>query len=175
MDKTEARQLVVQAVRESPKFDYQALVTRLCQSLFWRRARMIAITLSAGKEIRTDPIIHKAWSQRKTVAVPKTFPHGQMHFYRLLPQTPLKKNRFGIREPVDAMLVKKPAINLIIVPGVAFTVPGHDRLGWGGGYYDRYLKGYSGCTVALARPQQIFKAPIWPVSSNDVKVQQIIS
>ena len=63
---------------------------------------------------------------------------------------------FGLLEPIEAEtdFVAKDNIDLLIVPGIAFTEPGY-RTGVGGGYYDRYLQHYQGRTVSLAFHEQI--------------------
>jgi 5-formyltetrahydrofolate cyclo-ligase len=63
-------------------------------------------------------------------------------------------------------------INLVAVPGVAFDLQGH-RLGRGGGYYDRLLKGFAGVTAALAYDFQIL--PIIPIEPHDHPVDALVT
>ena len=60
-----------------------------------------------------------------------------------------------------------------MVPGLAFS-PQHDRLGFGGGYYDRYLQDYQGVTVALMDTARQVAVADWPVEPTDVRIKLLI-
>ncbi|TPR33816.1 hypothetical protein DY026_02495 [Apilactobacillus micheneri] len=77
-------------------------------------------------------------------------------------------------EPVGGSSFPINDIGLIIVPGIAFSTETGDRLGFGGGFYDRILKKYSGHTISIGLPEQIYRQPIWKVDDFDQKVKTII-
>ena len=84
----------------------------------------------------------------------------------------LKKSSFGILEPSNqSKIINKENIDLLIVPMVAFD-SNHNRLGYGGGYYDRYLKNYAGKVIGLAFSFQQTEA--LPVESFDIPIKTII-
>lgn len=86
----------------------------------------------------------------------------------------LKKDKYGILEPDELIpAVKKEDIDLIILPGVAFDKSG-GRLGYGGGYYDKYLNSCPQdiCKVALCYDFQIVENV--PVEEHDVKANDVI-
>lgn len=80
----------------------------------------------------------------------------------------------SLREPIPALTVETEAneIDLLFVPGVAYTRRG-ERIGYGGGYYDRYLLQYEGKTLSLAFDFQIVS--YIPTESFDQNVQKIIT
>lgn len=85
----------------------------------------------------------------------------------------LRPGRYGVREPApDARSYSRAAVRMILVPGRAFTVSG-DRLGRGGGHYDRFLRGFEGVRVALAYEEQM--VPELPVTESDEKVNILVT
>ncbi len=84
----------------------------------------------------TDFIIEAAWRDGKEVAVPKVV--GQdMVFYKLTDFAQLEKGYFGIPEPARGEIVQWEDA-MMVMPGVAFDKENH-RVGYGGGFYDRFL------------------------------------
>ncbi|AHL72079.1 5-formyltetrahydrofolate cyclo-ligase [Bacillus sp. FSL R7-0166] len=141
----------------------------------WKQAKTIALTMSRGKEIPTMPLIEKAWEEGKTVCIPTCFPKTkEMVFYEYTPETKMTSSYFGLLEPdpLESTVVHKEAIDLIIVPGVCFDQRGY-RIGYGGGYYDRYLADYHGITLALSLSvQQVDHLPAEP---HDIPVSIMVS
>ncbi|WP_203648665.1 5-formyltetrahydrofolate cyclo-ligase [Secundilactobacillus yichangensis] len=156
-------------------FQAGTLYERLFESEEWNRSQTVAITLSTGFELNTQPIIDAAKQARKQIVVPKTFSADHsMIFLPLTDATVLKESAFGIMEPENGIAVPKSQIDLVVVPGLGFTKKGA-RLGFGGGYYDRFLADYQGRTVTLAFEAQMFKEPTWRVIDTDVLVQHVIT
>ena len=94
-----------------------------------------------------------------------------MNFYMINSLKELKKGNYGILEPDNDKLVNKKDIDLLIVPIVSYDKD-HNRLGYGGGYYDRYLKDYEGKVIGLAFTfQQVEKLP---VERFDLPIKTII-
>ena len=141
----------------------------------WKEAKTIGITISRGNEVDTYPIIEHAWRESKRVCVPKCYPDKkQMEFREIHSFEQLETVYFGLLEPIE-LITKKifPAeIDLMIVPGVCFAKDGY-RIGYGGGYYDRYLQHFSHSTVALAYNVQLVEKI--PVEKHDIPVQMIIT
>ncbi len=138
----------------------------ILQQLFalpqWKDAPLVCSYMSIRGEIDTSPILHRALTEEKSVALPCTLSgadKGEMIFRVLSPHTPytLEPGRFGIPEPSPSSPVLSPKDlqgSLVLLPGLAFDLEGY-RLGYGGGYYDRFLAkatalGVSFTTVALA-------------------------
>ncbi|PLR89490.1 5-formyltetrahydrofolate cyclo-ligase [Bacillus sp. T33-2] len=141
----------------------------------WKEAAVVGVTISRYPEVDTLQIIRRAWSEGKHVCVPKCLPvTREMSFRKLTRFSQLESVYSGLFEPVKAETVEiyPSGIDLLIVPGLSFTKKGY-RLGFGGGYYDRFLTGYKGRTVSLAFEMQI--VPELPVESHDIPVSKLIT
>lgn len=104
-----------------------------------RRARHIALFLSADGEPETADILRRARQASKRVYLPVVLRgRGRMAFARHAPGVPLRPNRYGIPEPSVRCFVLRRTLDVIVAPLVGFDDDGR-RLGMGGGYYDRYL------------------------------------
>ncbi|CAJ1228329.1 5-formyltetrahydrofolate cyclo-ligase [Levilactobacillus zymae] len=178
MDKATLRQQTIQALSQMPADQRQAASERLYQALWtspqWRAAQTVATTLSSAIELNTQPIIARAQAEGKTVAVPQTRPHRQMAFRPLTATTTLMTTKFGLQEPQDGPIIAPADFDLIVVPGLKFATTG-ERLGFGGGYYDRYLPQTTGYKVALALPAQQASQPSWPVEDFDVVLDAVLN
>ena len=152
----------------------RALAQKLYDQPAWLNAQVIALTLSQSFELDTAPLILRARHKGQTVVVPRTLPHRQMEFVELTEETHFGESSFGVLEPLDGRVFDKADIDLMVVPGVAFT-PAGKRLGFGGGYYDRYLADYTGATVAVVLTTQVAQADEWPGETHDITVQQVVS
>ncbi|APR08422.1 5-formyltetrahydrofolate cyclo-ligase [Lentilactobacillus parabuchneri] len=150
-----------------------ALYQRLFDSPAFNNSRTIGVTLSMDDELDTQPIIHEALAHDIQVAVPRTLPHRQMEFVLLEEKTQLNQTKFGTIEPVNGTVIAKNQMDVLIVPGLAFS-RNHYRVGYGGGFYDRFLKGFEGVSISIATPVQLFEQPVWDVETFDVPIDQLI-
>ena len=172
--KSELRKQVLQEMKDKPReqkqFIDQALTERLLQHPFYQEAKIIATYLSFPHEFQTQELIEQALRDCKKVLIPKTYPKGRMDFVVYDPQQ-LVKTSFGLLEPQgDLEVVDASQIDLIHVPGLAFTTEGY-RIGYGGGYYDRYLKHFSGNTLSTVYPCQIRD---FIPEDHDIPVQEVL-
>ena len=172
--KSELRKQVLQEMkalpREQKQFIDQALTERLLQHPFYQEAKIIATYLSFPHEFQAQELIEQALKDGKKVLIPKTYPKGRMDFVVYDPQQ-LVKTAFGLLEPQgDLEVVDASQIDLIHVPGLAFTTEGY-RIGYGGGYYDRYLKHFSGNTLSTVYPCQIRD---FIPEDHDIPVQEVL-
>ena len=141
----------------------------------WIQAKTIAITISSQNEIDTKEIIQLAWLTQKRVTVPKCHSIDKSMIFREIHSfEQLEKGYKGIYEPVLEYTteVQKENIDLIIVPGVVFNQKGY-RIGFGGGFYDRFLATYTGVTVSLLLNTQLIND--FPTNEYDIPVQYLIS
>ena len=172
--KSELRKQVLQemkAISQEQKQDIdQALTERILQHPFYQEAKIIATYLSFPHEFQTQGLIEQALKDGKKVLIPKTYPKGRMDFVVYNPQQ-LVKTSFGLLEPQGNLeVVDASQIDLIHVPGLAFTTEGY-RIGYGGGYYDRYLKHFSGNTLSTVYPCQIRD---FIPEDHDIPVQEVL-
>ena len=119
----------------------------------------------------TGFIIEAAWKAGKEVAVPKVV--GQdMVFYKLTDFSQLEKGYFGIPEPARGEIVQWEEA-MMVMPGVAFDKDNH-RVGYGGGFYDRFLEKHPQVTrVAVAFDFQILSEV--PTEPTDISPQLIVT
>ena len=172
--KSELRKQVLQEMkaisREQKQAIDQALTEHFLHHLFYQEAKTIAIYLSFPHEFQTHELIEQALRDGKKVLIPKTYPKGRMDFVVYDPQQ-LVKTSFGLLEPQgDLEVVDVSQIDLIHVPGLAFTREGY-RIGYGGGYYDRYLKHFPGHTLSTVYPCQIQE---FIPDDHDIPVQEVL-
>lgn len=148
----------------------QALIQRLRSLSAYQEASVIATYLSFPHEVNTSILIAAVQADGKQVVIPKTYPKGRMEFVAYDSQK-LKQTSFGLLEPEDgSQAIDKSEIDLIHVPGVAFQKDGY-RLGYGGGYYDRYLADYDGATVStIYACQEVDFSP----APHDIPVKEVL-
>ncbi len=117
----------------------------------YSRADTIFTYVSKPIEVDTISLIKAAFANRKQVAVPRCVPETcDMEFYYIRSLDDLEKGLFGVLEPVSSKcrLVTDYSGGLCIVPGLCFDAQGY-RLGYGKGYYDRFLADFKGDTVGI--------------------------
>lgn len=147
-----------------------SLTDKLCQEVIYQDAQTLATFLSMDFEFNTKFLIERALADGKSVLIPKTDKGGQMAFFKYDPQE-LALSDFGILEPINTTSpIDKSEIDLIHVPGIAWNKEGY-RIGFGGGYYDRYLRDYRGQTISTLYDFQ--KADFVP-EAFDVAVGRLI-
>ena len=172
--KAELRKQVLQDMKAIPREQKQAmdqaLTERFLKHPFYQEAKVIATYLSFPHEFQTQELIEQALKDGKKVLIPKTYPKGRMDFVVYDPQQ-LVKTSFGLLEPQgDLEVVDASQIDLIHVPGLVFTREGY-RIGYGGGYYDRYLKHFTGHTLSTVYPCQIRD---FSPENHDIPVQEVL-
>ena len=172
--KAELRKKILQEMKalsqEQKQAIDQALTERLLQHPFYQEAKVIATYLSFPHEFQTQELIDQALRDGKKVLIPKTYPKGRMDFVVYRPQQ-LVKTSFGLLEPQgDLEVVDAFQIDLIHVPGLVFTTEGY-RIGYGGGYYDRYLKHFPGHTLSTIYPCQVQQ---FMPENHDIPVQEVL-
>ena len=146
------------------------LTEQLLLHPFYKEAKTIATYLSFPHEFQTARLIEQAQKDWKTILIPKTYPQGKMDFVLYEPEK-LERNSFGLLEPQGEAIVFVPSqIDLIHVPGLAFNPSGY-RVGYGGGYYDRYLEQFSGHSISTIFPCQIQDFHPDP---HDIPVEEVL-
>ena len=150
------------------------LTQRFIQLPAFQEAKTLATYLSMGHEFSTASLIQAALQLGKRVCVPRTYPQGRMEFVEYDPDI-LEKTRFGLLEPNErGQVVDKSEIDLIHVPGLVFQSKGY-RIGYGGGYYDRYLADFTGKTVSTiySIQQRDFQPDTFDQAVQEVLVYEV--
>ena len=173
--KAELRKKILQEMKtlsqEQKQAMDRALTERFLQHPFYQEAKVIATYLSFPHEFQTQELIKRMLKDGKKVLIPKTYPKGRMEFVVYDPKQ-LAKTSFGLLEPQGDLEVVEPSqIDLIHVPGLAFTTEGY-RIGYGGGYYDRYLEHFAGHTMSTIYPCQVQE---FNLENHDIPVQEVLT
>ena len=148
----------------------------LQSSEVWKQAEKIYCYCSYNAELPTTRIMEAAWSDGKRLAVPKVLDDGAMEFFYISSMQELQPGAYGIPEPVgkDKAAAAIPGKNTcMVLPGLAFDENG-GRLGYGGGYYDRYLQRYPGiCKIAAGYDCSVVAGV--PAEGTDVPVDWLLT
>jgi 5-formyltetrahydrofolate cyclo-ligase len=178
-EKKRLRKEILQRMNALSEEQYTTLSAKIVDSLYkqreWIEAKTIGITLSMEREVNTYAIIEKAWEEGKAIVVPKCNRETRtMTFRQITNFEQLETVYMNLREPDPSITeeVSAEEIDLLLVPGVAFTRKG-ERVGYGGGYYDRYLVNYKEKALSLVFDFQIVSHI--PVEPFDKTVQKIIT
>lgn len=152
----------------------ESLMELLISHPQFRSADKISIYLSMRDEIPTQLAINAAWEQGKTVYIPMSGDDDRLALKRYLPGDALWPNAWGVPEPVtnEFFPIEKVNLDLIIMPGLAFTPKG-DRLGYGKGYYDRFMEKHPEVyTIGLCYQEQIRE--YIPTNEKDYPVDTVL-
>lgn len=132
-----------------------AIAQKLFSSSFYVDSKQILLYAAVGGEISTLPIYLRAVSDGKRVLFPRCTGPGIMKFFysETYPSCP---GAFGIPEPNGTEPYSFLPGDLCILPGLAFSEKGA-RLGYGKGFYDRFLSFFSGKSVGLCHSAFLFR------------------
>jgi 5-formyltetrahydrofolate cyclo-ligase len=176
--KKEIRARIQEQLHKLPLEKYEELSKKLCEKVLNEpsiiEGNTIAVTISNYPEVNTRFFIETLWQQGKKVVVPKCHPATrEMTFYAITSFEQLEVAYAQIQEPIVQVceVVQKEEIDVCIVPGIVFDQRGY-RIGFGGGYYDRFLKDFEQPTLSLAFDIQFVKEV--PVNKYDQKIKQLV-
>lgn len=179
MNKNDLRKKVMTKLKKRRQKERRSIelnmLSRLIESSFWKNAHTIGVTIATSIEWDTNMIIKQAWNEGKTVAIPKCLPKTkQLIFYSIKSFSELESGYAQLLEPNPQLstLVNKNDIDLLIVPGIVFDKRGY-RIGFGGGYYDRFLKNFHNTTMSLVGDDQFIDKV--PINEYDIPVQYLIT
>ncbi len=139
----------------------------------YREQNILLAYVDAKREVETRLLMRQAWEDGKKVAAPRVDGGGIMHYYYIESLDDLEPGSFGIMEPKQECPLCETEEGLLLMPGVAFDVSCH-RVGYGGGYYDRYLEKHPGLVhIALAFEFQVFEEV--PFEDHDILPEMIVT
>lgn len=150
------------------------IIDKFLKSPYYKNAENLLLTSSIRTEINTDPIIKKVLEDNKKLYLPISNPKDHsISVTRILhyPEEVIESH-YGILEPKVDGHEDPNILDLVLVPGVAFDRRGY-RIGYGAGYYDRFLLNTAAKRVAISRDNLIFDEI--PYEYFDQKVDLIIS
>ena len=136
----------------------------------YTNSQNIACYFPIGSEIDTHNIMLGVLEQDKKMLLPK-ITENNMEFYIVPDLEKLEKGRFDIMEPKDSCK-KAGNIDCILIPTIGISKSG-DRLGYGRGYYDKFLSSTNAMKISLTYSKQIIKSI--PIDTHDIKIDLIIT
>ena len=149
-----------------------SIYTQVISLLQYKDAKCVFCYVSKEPEVSTTKILEDILAKGKILAVPKCISKGIMVACEVQDIKQLTKDKFGIFEPKDCKIVRPDDIDMAIIPCLSASKDGN-RLGYGGGYYDRYLVGSDFVKVALCY-EKMLECSI-PVDNHDVKMDMLIT
>ena len=125
----------------------EAVCRTVAASAAYRHASTLLAYAPIGAEIDLRPLLSDALSSGKRVALPRSYREGIMTFHYIASLSELTPGAYGIPEPPEANeRFLGAAATLCLVPGIVFDREGY-RVGYGGGYYDRFLRDFDGTAI----------------------------
>ena len=137
-----------------------------------RRPRAVMAFWSFGSEVPMDPLISRLVEAGITVALPRVV-DGDLEARTWRPGEPVTETHFGAREPEGGRVLDPTEIDVVATPGVAFDRAG-GRVGYGGGFYDRFLPLTPALRAAVAFGVQLVDEPL-PGGAFDLPVDAIVT
>lgn len=161
--------------RDSTSYD---MIQILSEKIFWRLkkikqfsdAKSVGCYYSIGSEVQTNDLIKALLSEKKIVSLPQVF-DDTMIFRRIEDVTKLEIGNFDIPEPKESCPIQETH-DVILVPCIGLDNNGN-RIGYGYGFYDKYLSKNESTKIALTYSKQIVKSI--PNSEHDVKMDWIVT
>lgn len=149
----------------------ESIINLIITSDIYKEAKTIAIYSSIGSEVDLSKLFSHAKKDGKRVLFPKVLDEKKMAFYEVNGLEELKIGDFGIKEPERAEEVTD--IDVMYIPGIAFDI--HlNRLGYGKGYYDYYLKENPCIKVGVCFSYGLMDEVI-PTYESDIKMDYLIT
>ena len=175
MDKKQLRRAIRERKRAMSPAEIEEksriLGEKLAASEAYRQAKTIYGYLPYNQEVRTVPMLQSALQDGKRVAVPNVY-GDEMKFIYLDDLSRVMKGYAGIPEPIDDGPIADDPTALVLMPGLAFDPQGH-RIGYGGGFYDRFLASEPGHpTLALCYDFQML--PQLQTEKFDIPVDTVL-
>lgn len=118
----------------------QTIVSKIMELEEYQECKTILLYAPIMNEVDVMPLLRDAISKNKQVGCPVCLKESRMEFFEVFDESDLKPGRFGILEPAQDILIEESEA-LMILPAVAYDRR-KNRIGQGGGYYDRYLERY---------------------------------
>ncbi len=153
-----------------------AIANRLLPLPIWAKTYFhIFLPIQSQKEVDTECILHLLSGKDKEIVVSKSdFDTRQMTHFLLTENTKLRKNDYGIPEPVDGLQVPAQMIEVVFVPLLAFDILGN-RVGYGKGFYDKFLTECKPETIKIGL--SFFEAvdAVHDVFESDIKLDYCVT
>ncbi len=157
--------------------DYSlAIANKLLKLPIWEASFYhIFLTIEEHKEINTDYILNILSGKDKNIVISKSdFKTNTLTNYLLTDNTTIKKNNWGIPEPLDGIEISNDKIDIVFVPLLAFDINGN-RVGYGKGFYDNFLANCKAETLKIGLSFFKSEHSIKNIHKDDIKLDFCIT
>lgn len=137
---------------------------------FYRNAESTGVYYSIGSEVQTHDLIQEFFNQGKEFALPRV-EKNDLVFKKISSLSDLEPGSFGVMEPKEKCETVKN-LDVVLVPSIALTREGY-RLGYGFGFYDRYLHGKKSKKIGMSYAKNVLKT--FPHDNHDVKMDCLVT
>lgn len=172
--KKELRQKLIKKRKNLTEAEVVTKSSLICNKIInderYKKCETIYCYFSVNNEVSLETLIEHALNNNKNIALPKVEKDNNIRFYLIKSLSDLAPGYYNIPEPETN--VSAPQGDLIIVPGVAFSNEGL-RLGYGGGFYDRFLADNDIYSIGVCYDFQIVDEI--PIMKHDIMMNQIIT
>ena len=160
---------------ENKKEKSKQIFNKIIETDLYKKAKIVALYKNLPSEVDTSELIEYSLKLDKIVALPRV--EGDILEFYKIEKSEIKnlvKSRFGVEEPIKDKnsFIEKETIDLMIVPGVCFDRE-KNRMGFGKGYYDKYLENSNLKTIGICFSEQIIDKLIF--TPNDIKMNLVIT
>ena len=179
-DKKEVRSFVLakraelhEEARKKKSLDIQNIVLAMPELI---QAQTIMLFMDFRNEVETDRLVHYVLNAKKRLVLPRCASEGELILYHVQDlEENIEIGKWGIREPKeDCPRITPQEIDFVLVPGVAFDKDGN-RLGYGGGYYDRFMKKLRGHVPRIGVAFQCQIVDHIPTEPFDLKITTMVT
>ncbi len=178
MDKKQLRRQLIEKRKNIPKnrkeiYDKE-ISSKIIQSDYFRNATQVLVFASSQEEFDTRLIVERCRMENKSVFYPLCLDKcGNMKFYKVNSSDDLEVGMYNIPEPKSNCEEYKPKSNdLIIVPCLSVDKQNY-RIGYGKGYYDRFLKDFNGVSICPCYIELL--TDILPTDKFDIKINLLVT
>ncbi|MDR3189862.1 MAG: 5-formyltetrahydrofolate cyclo-ligase [Lactobacillaceae bacterium] len=151
----------------------QKMVREVTALPVWQQAKVIGLSMAQPDELPTQLLIQTALLQDKRVGLPRVAANRQMDFIEIDTTTEYVQHRFGMLEPLGTKIIAPAEFDLMVVPGLGFATDGQ-RLGFGGGYYDRYLPQTATMKIGVTIKTNFVASGTWLIEPTDIAMDTVI-
>lgn len=155
---------------QNKKIKENIIVNKILNHKIVKKSENILLYMSTIQEVSTFTLIDKLIKKGKNIYAPRIVDKN-IEFYKIINMDDLSLNKYKILEPKPIDKFVNDERSVIIVPGLLFDL-NNNRLGYGGGYYDRYLRNLNIYKIGICF--QDFIINNLPVDEFDVKVDEVI-
>ncbi|MGI0072579.1 MAG: 5-formyltetrahydrofolate cyclo-ligase [Nitrosotalea sp.] len=161
--------------RESLSLDFIRIASSKIQENlrkidYYRSAKSIGAYFAIGSEVRTQDVLQEILNAGKELSLPRV-EKKDLVFKKISDFSDLEVGNFSVMQPKERCeTVKK--LDVVLIPAIALTGEGY-RLGYGFGYYDRYLHEKQSKKIALSYLKQVVKS--FPHDGHDVRMDCIVT